>query len=117
MRELKFRAWDGEKLFYSDSFSSLESFFAVTDDEGYVEPKTVYEQYTGLKDKNGREIYEGDIIYCDGPHEFEWFGIAEYIAPSFEIVWEKSPYEAQNTQLNSNLLVIGNIHENPELLN
>lgn len=76
-------------------------------------------QYTGIKDKNGKEIYEGDILKCEGIYgRTSFFG---------EIVWESSSFRMHCKEKFNDFLVswvggngskiIGNIYENPELLN
>lgn len=122
MRELKFRFWNtrrGEFAEYSDLFFVRGDGAICSDDA--VEEHLVAEQYTGLKDKNGKEIYEGDIVEIDlwyvmngKKHNFrhvvEWsVGESERypcsVDSGFSLPASKSGYK-----------VIGNIHENPELL-
>lgn len=122
MRELKFRAWSNEHNRYCDLVKMDE------DDRwyGYIYTCAIYlttkdivlEQYTGLKDKNGREIYEGDIVdyvgECTCVIQYEDEGarfIHRDISDDFPFGF--NGLEEYNGKL---FEVIGNIHENPELL-
>ena len=105
MREIKFRAWDGEEF----------KFFDYAKDDIYrCGSFKDLQQYTGLKDKNGKEMYEGDIL-CNRA-----FDIPEEELVLNKVKWVNTPYTAAfdfGTASACHLVeIIGNIHENLELL-
>lgn len=74
-------------------------------------------QYTGLKDKNGKEIYEGDIV-DDFNHlairKSNCFGVVEWIISRYCVAYNTHSNDVINAE--RTITVIGNIYENPELL-
>ncbi len=121
MREIKFRAWhkEGKKMLCDVAVStSLEAVFDLGDWEDDLD-EYIPMQYTGFKDKNGKEIYEGDILYID-----EW-GYGEVVnKDSFWIIEFKDNEDwitefghwQQDKKMIVDGEVVGNIYENPELL-
>ncbi len=107
MRELKFRlTWKGgiENSYPDKWFHRDYDIYHISDKFSHLPRNTKIRQYTGLKDKNGVEIYEGDIIK---------YGL--HFDECFTIIWNYSDLEM--LYRNSNQVeVIGNIYENPELL-
>ena len=119
MREIKFRAFDKKEneMFYSSMYQDktsmahgLKNFLSECSD---IEDTLM--QYTGLKDKNGVEIYEGDIIeYMTGQ--------LKHIPTKHKVTWLEDEARFSfgcktNTQyMFYNTVVIGNIYENPELI-
>lgn len=129
MRELKFRAWAKgyEKWCHRIEYIDDGLWLGYVDD-GIGELSTtdiIVEQYTGEKDKNGKEIYEGDIVKTESPNEGMNFeaGAIDYHqamflvcnAPKFSDP-ELTHSETLGYYCDTELEVIGNIHENPELL-
>ena len=130
MREIKFRAWDDwskqdkrckSEMLYFDKYCFNTELFELSWECRYeknigafgrrLSPDFKLMQFTGLKDKNGKEIYEGDIVESED-------GTAKY-----KVVFEDGCFEAKSLQLKEFYAdvsrfqaVIGNIYENPNLL-
>lgn len=125
MREIKFRAWDKEyKSMHEASYIDWHENEVGYDKGNYYTnlDSCILMQYTGLRDKNGVEIYEGDIIgrekddtkSCVSHHVVEWHDtgfmgrqVCSYSSYIGLVVW---------TQHKDGYVVLGNIYENPELL-
>lgn len=110
MREIKFRAWDRDSKQWV--FINDQNFLLGVDGSINHRPSTVLMQYTGLKDKNGKEIYEGDVVRRhwsgDKPEDREVI----FIDGAF--MWGGDKFR---TGIDSNWAeIIGNIYESPELL-
>jgi len=125
MREIRFRAWircgewdaDGEKQAFQmidadslafEEYAPLSWLLADIPDERYLM------QYTGRKDENGREIYEGDIVDI----------LPDYALPDGIVAWDndfagfvvKHPKYDDFVELSAIRVVVTNIYENPELI-
>jgi len=130
MREIKFRAWDPvHKKIFMPQFDRMQTMLLM--------------QYTGLKDKNGKEIYEGDIVKWKFSHTYDEGTEHEYISKTsgiVTVVFNNGGFginrykwlEGGNVKTDSTgdfckdlhgwlkswqeYKIIGNIYENPELL-
>ena len=118
MRELKFRAWHpGEKkMRYGVGTDGYGGIVLDTEYMGLkpLKGEAILMQYTELKDKNGKEIYEGDIVrgFCTGNYP----AVIECDAPDGGYNIRERDGEYMEIDSNTRIEVIGNIHENPELL-
>jgi len=124
MREIKFRVFNTKEKKMFTHFKGARIDYAL---EYWETHKHVSEpmQFTGLKDKNGKEIYEGDIILVEEDYG-EWISLTipekiEWISPTFWRITldEEMPEHAKAKYLSDYkeiYEVIGNIYENPEIL-
>lgn len=136
MREIEFKAWDKQdKIMYDWEEISIEK------EQVFIRDGDLYKtfeqveliQYTGLKDKNGKKIFEGDILkdtyYRDNgwkDWKTEGKGYIRFLNAAFCLVDMEKDEEMYDTLYNRlnpsdtkavvSVEVIGNIHENPELL-
>jgi uncharacterized phage protein (TIGR01671 family) len=125
-RIIKFRVWDeiGKNMYYPDGDISLNNQIAgnyliikqpLQENIGWLENEDIIiSQFTGLLDKNGKEIYEGDIV--KNIHFEEKYEVVYNInTASFEL-WDNN-FRLNAMDIWGNKNIIGNIYENPELLN
>ena len=122
MREIKFRAWDKKKrtMLWDDDFVISEGKpVSVFGGEMDFRIDGILMQYTGLKDKNGKEIYEGDILRISAAanDKESWINPVEFEDGCFIVREAFSTMLFCVGQEACNLEVIGDIYENPELLN
>ena len=110
MRDIRFRAWDKlDKKFVKYITMTVEGLLGVSRPESYE-----LMQYTGLKDKNGKEIYESDIVKV-------FNGVCKVIYSNDICCYEGKSILGSRAlygyaQEKEGIEVIGNIYENPELL-
>ena len=127
----KFRAWDSaKKEMFKDTFAITESgqvvvveqeFVTSTPDYIFVEHLVIM-QSTGLKDKNGKEIFEGDVVRMRNPRDRRQIGMFQVVrvanSPMLGLLDKKLTTEIFNLyeHMRNYYEIIGNIYENPELL-
>ena len=131
MREIKFRGQrqSDNKWIYGDLLQPIEicDIYEISDCESidgsrYDVVEDTIGQYTGLKDKNGKEIYEGDILQDKDCIYKVIFEYGSFDGKIIEVLRNVGTQKGMTYQLsfiisdNDNIKVIGNIYENPELL-
>jgi uncharacterized phage protein (TIGR01671 family) len=116
---LKFRAWIKTEKCFADYIESIRFYIneidlcwgGICESDCFDFNDVILMQSTGLKDKDGKEIFEGDVVKCNG-----LLGTIE----SFKAMWICSFVKYNNYQkvgfFAQEIEVVGNIYENPELL-
>ena len=119
MRQIKFRAWSEEKMYYGHGIftDQNDKVWLIVDDnifppQAYIKGKLM--QFTGLLDENGKEIYEGDIVIFARPTDWN-------NNPAWEMTFFEGSFVGKREDKyylfgNKEVKIIGNIYENPELL-
>lgn len=117
-RQIKFRMWDG-KMMFSDGIINYDNAIDAHNSEDGIDLM----QYIGLKDKNGKEIYEGDILREPQNTSYKFRGTGKVVYESdyggFAVVGsyhKNQHHELLTCDVAHDCEVIGNIYENPDLL-
>lgn len=130
MREIRFRAWDGEKMHKTAGIGPSGTILVPytngerhTSDKALIGSRATIMQYTGMLDESGKEVYEGDIVQCP-QRQLPFY---KHVAgtPLYAVIeWKQGVYAMRIPgQPTSRTLeggcpwdVTGNVHEHPHLL-
>ena len=122
MREIKFRAWEVQtkRMLDWNYFMNISTDYLFGRNGNSI---MIPMQYTGIKDKNGKEVYEGDIVDYEDTHNIDDSGIqvigwdSENAGFGRRYLGEQEFDATCFSEVVTNFEVIGNIYENQELLN
>jgi uncharacterized phage protein (TIGR01671 family) len=129
-RQIKFRAWDGNRMVTEPGYIQVHTdkdFHVFIEEEGQWENEYIHlMQFTGLQDKAGRDIYEGDVVKDRFGRIMQvqwwnfrlcWVAISETNFHHADLYdWVDFDYEKEEKSSTARVEVIGNVYENPELI-
>jgi hypothetical protein len=110
MREIKFRVWDTTTGHW---YEGLDLILHTSGRLIHMHPSLVLQQYTGLKDTSGKEIYEGDIVNYEYNNPTGWHKLQRVVEWNEKVAGFEVPTEAIFTR---NIEIVGNMYEDPELM-
>ena len=119
-RELKFRIWDDIlKIMYTpemdEKYKNLWEIPAIEGGVLKVRDKIMVMQYTGLKDRNGKEVYVGDILQTENEkYTVAWSD--DFCSFGLRITKRSGKWKSLRWIIKKEFEVIGNLYQNPELL-
>lgn len=133
MREIKFRVWDDyNRIMHTENYKVLQSMAYYAEHKDNENRKRVkYMQYTGLKVNRDAELFEGDIVEVKGSVYYGWKQGREYFKVNAVVVYDESEmryrflahtekfgkqYVDFDKSIRQSYKIIGNVFENPELL-
>jgi uncharacterized phage protein (TIGR01671 family) len=127
MRELKFRVWDNKDNVWLTEYVGIDNHGVIINDRDDMNDLSLHrncttEQFTGLLDRNGKEIFEGDILKLpDSLKELGFInGLVEYesgcMGCRINYDLQLIPFVDMSREELQNLEILGNVNENSELL-
>ena len=136
MREIKFRVLIDHRIYYQDKYNAysdnlasidickktitINSFYNYEDVYRFEDEEVKLMQYTGVKDKNGKEIYDGDIVLVELSGTSTWYKTVVKIKEGAFIAslidGEDYIYIFNRGFDSNDFEILGNVYENPELL-
>jgi hypothetical protein len=116
MRQIKFRAWDKDNKIMHQPCSMVSNWNPETMSYEAITPNYIYMQYTALKDRNGKEVYLGDIIFDEDGEYSKTVEICQAEEPDPIGFFAKDIHTDESYALcEVDGIILGNIYENTKL--